>query len=194
MTKRDDTNLLNLIAEAGMLKRVRRSGWWVLGIKDVETVADHSFRCAVIGYILACMEKTEPYKVLLMTLFNDIHEARISDLHKMAHRYIDGQKAEDKAFREQIAPLPKNMKNELSGMHAEYRLQKTKESIVARDADILECLIQAKEYKEHGYKEAFRFMKKAPSKLKTKSAKKLWSLAKTMDLNKWWERLSEFKR
>ena len=51
-----DKELLNFIAEAGMLKRVRRSGWSVLGIKDAETVAEHSFRCAVIGYILASME------------------------------------------------------------------------------------------------------------------------------------------
>lgn len=194
MARRQNTKLLNFIAEAGMLKRVRRSGWWVLGIKDVETVADHSFRCVVIGYIIAHMENIKPYKVLVMTLFNDIHEARINDLHKMSQRYIKAQKAEDKAFAEQISSLPKNIKSELSGFHAEYRKQKTKESIIARDADILECLIQAKEYQEHGYKEAFRFMKKAPRHLKTKSAKKLWSLAKRTSLNEWWERLSEFSR
>lgn len=194
MSKKQDAKLLNFIAEAGMLKRVRRSGWWVLGIKDAETVAEHSFRCAVIGYIIACMEKAPPYKVLLMTLFNDMHEARINDLHKMSERYIKLRKAEDRAFAEQIGSLPENIKNELSSMRKEYKRQNTKESIIARDADILECLIQAKEYEEHGYKEAFKFMKKAPSFLKTKSSKKLWSMAKAMNLNEWWEKLSEFKR
>ena len=186
--------LLNFIAEAGMLKRVRRSGWWVLGIKDAETVAEHSFRCAVIGYIIACMENASSYKVLVMTLFNDIHEARLNDLHKMASRYIKLDKAEDKAFSEQIKDLPEIIKNELSTMHKEYKKQKTKESIIVRDADILECLIQAKEYYEYGYKKAFKFMKKAPSFLKTKSAKKLWTLTKTVDLNQWWEKLGEFKK
>lgn len=194
MTKKKHVNLMNLIAEAGMLKRVRRSGWWVLGIKDSETVADHSFRCAVIGYIIAKMEKVHPYKVLLMTLFNDMHEARINDLHKMSQRYIKLQEAEDMAFKEQISNLPKSMKNELKDMHEEYRKQGSMESIIARDADILECLVQAKEYKEYGFKEAFRFMKKAPKFLRTKSAKRLWALAKGMNLNKWWESLSEFKR
>ena len=192
--KNKDKDLVNFIAEAGMLKRVRRSGWWVLGIKDPETVADHCFRCAVIGYIIACMEDVAPYRVLLMTLFNDIHEARINDQHKMAQRYMDFQKAEDKAFSGQIEVLPKKMKNELSGMRAEYTRQSTKESVIARDADILECLIQAKEYQEHGFKEAFRFMKKAPEKLRTKSAKSLWRLAKGMSLSEWWEKLSVFKR
>ena len=194
MKKNEQMKLLNFISEAGMLKRVRRSGWWVLGIKDVETVADHSFRCAVLGYVLASMEKVAPYKVFLMTLFGDLHEARINDLHKMAQRYIDGKAAEDKAFMEQVKSLPSPMKNELSSTHKEYRRQKTKESIIARDADILECLIQAKEYHEHGYSEALKFMKKAPGFLKTKSAKSLWKLAKSANLNEWWEKLSEFER
>ncbi len=177
-----------------MLKRVRRSGWWVLGIKDGETVAEHSFRCAVIGYVIASGENVHSYKVLLMTLFNDIHEARINDLHKMSQRYLDFQKAEDKSFAEQTHSLPKGMKNELRGIYAEYRKQNTKESIIARDADILECLIQAKEYYEHGFKEAFKFMKKAPRFLKTKTAKELWSLAGNTNLNRWWEKLSQFER
>jgi len=194
MSKNSDSKLMDFISEAGVLKRVQRSGWWVLGIKDGETVAEHSFRCAVIGYILASMEGANAYKVLLMTLFNDIHEARINDLHKMSQRYINLKKAEDKAFSEQVSSLPGPMKKELSSLHAEYRAQKTKESLIARDADILECLIQAKEYQGHGFKEAVKFMKKAPNFLKSKSAKKLWSLAKRSDLNTWWEKLTVFDR
>jgi len=37
-------------------------------------------------------------------------------------------------------------------------------------------------------------MKKAPDFLRTKSAKKLWRLAKSAKINKWWEKLSEFRR
>ncbi len=194
--KKDSSSrkLLNFISEASMLKRVVRSGWPVLGIKNAESVAEHSFSCCVIGYVLARMENASLKEVLLMTLLNDIHEARITDLHKMAQRYIDAQSAEDKSFCEQISFLPKIFKDELGSMREEYRLQKTKESIVARDADILECLIQAKEYHEHGFNEAVKFMSKAPSFLRTKSARKLWRLAKTMNLNDWWIRLSDFKR
>jgi len=194
MAGNQDKNILEFIAEAGLLKRIKRSGWWVLGIKDGESVAEHSFRCAVIGYVISKMEKVSPYKTLVMTLFGDIYEARISDLHKMAQRYFEFEKGEDKAFKEQVKPLPKAIKGELGDLHKEYRRQKSKESIIARDADILECLIQAKEYYEFGFKEANKFMKKAPSFLKTKSAKKLWSLAKRMKLNEWWMRIAEFKR
>jgi putative hydrolase of HD superfamily len=140
------------------------------------------------------MEKVSPYKVLMMTLFGDIHEARISDLHKMAQRYLDYEKTEDKAFLEQVSVLPQFLKGELLGLRKEYRKQKSRESIIARDADILECLIQAKEYYEFGFKEAHKFMNKAPEHLRTRSAKRLWQLAKKMKLNDWWMRLSEFKR
>ena len=190
-TKED---IINFISEAGMLKRVTRSGWSVLGIKDAETVAEHSFRCAVIGYIIARLEKADPYRVLLMTLFNDIHEARITDLHKMAQRYIEAEACEDESFDEQIEKLPNGLKDELADMRQDYRKQHTKESLIARDADIIECLIQAKEYDEHGHKEAYKFMKKAPEHLKTKSAKELWKKAKSMNLNDWWMSLSDFKR
>ncbi|MFH1692404.1 MAG: HD domain-containing protein [Candidatus Omnitrophota bacterium] len=189
-----DEKILNFISEASMLKRVTRSGWSVLGIKNAESVAEHSFSCCVIGYVLARMERVSIQEVLLMTLFNDIHEARITDLHKMAQRYIDAEGAEDKSFCEQISFLPKILRDDLGSMRDEYRKQKSKESIVARDADILECLIQAKEYHEHGFSEAIKFMSKAPRFLKTKSAKKLWKLAKNMKLNDWWIRLSDFKR
>lgn len=177
-----------------MLKRIQRSGWSVLGIKNAESVADHSFRSAVLGYIIARMEGAAPYKVLIMTLFCDLHEARIGDLHKMAQRYFDLEEKEDEAFSEQISSLPKKLNYELKGARIEYRRQKTKASIIARDADILECLIQAREYQQHGFKEAEKFMKKAPSFLRTKSARKLWKLAQEQNLNDWWEALTEFKR
>jgi len=193
-SRRSLKNILNLVSEAGMLKRVPRSGWSVLGIKNAESVADHSFRCAVIGYALAHLENVAPYKVLLMTIFNDLHEARITDLHKMAQRYIDADMVEDKSYFEQISVLPKGMKSELSGARKEYKRQATKESIIARDADILECLIQAKEYLEQGFSGAVKFTKKAPRFLKTQSARKLWSLAKNMNLEDWWFGLSGFKR
>jgi len=187
-------SILNFIAEAGMLKRTPRTGWSVLGVKDAESVADHSFRCAVLGYTLSRMEEVEPYEVLMMTLFNDLHEARIGDLHKMAQRYIKLEPKEDQAFKEQVSVLPAKIKNELTDLRKDYRKQKSKASVIARDADILECLIQAKEYYEHGFKEAVKFMKKAPSFLKTPSACKLWRLAKATNLNEWWEKLSKFER
>ena len=177
-----------------MLKHVRRSGWWVVGIDDPETVAEHSFRTSLIGYFLAKQEAVDAYKVLVMTLFNDLHEARINDLHKMGQRYIDFSSAEKKAFKDQLQGLNKKIASELEIFRYELDAQSSREAVVARDADILECLLQAKEYYEQGERLAKNFFKKAPAKLKTRSAKLLWAKIKGSAIDKWWQAISEFKR
>jgi len=186
-------NIVEWILEAGLLKRTPRSGWSLLGVSNAESVADHSFRCAVIGYVLAHMENVDVHRTLLMTLFNDIHETRITDLHKMAQHYVDAGAAEDRSFSDQIGGLPDGVRGELADARDEYRAQVSKESIVARDADILECLVQAKEYSEQGQTSAALFMKNA-NYLKTDSAQKLWALIESTDVNEWWSRIGTFGR
>jgi putative hydrolase of HD superfamily len=189
-----DLAAINFFAEAGLLKKIKRSGWWVAGIKDPESVAEHCFRCAVIGYYLAHQEGADPYKVIVMTLFNDIHESRINDLHKMGHYYIDFKDAERRVFKDQTELLAAAMKEELRRFRAEYDGQRSKEGVVARDADILECLLQAKEYHDIGYKGAEKFFQKAPEFLHTKTAQRLWRKIKRWDSRSWWEHVVKFER
>ena len=185
---------LNFFAEAGLLKRVKRSGWWVAGIENPESVAEHCFRCALIGYYIAHCEEVDPYQVVTMTLFNDIHEARINDLHKMGHYYIEFRHAEQRAFDDQLKFLNAKVRNELAAFRNSYNKQSSKESIVARDADILECLIQAKEYMDNGYPVAKTFFKRAPDYLKTKTAQGLWQVALKWDSHEWWQNVVKFER
>jgi len=196
-TRQKNNNILNAVnffAETGLLKKIKRSGWWVAGIKDPESVADHCFRCAVMGYYIAHLEKADPFKVVTMALFNDIHEARINDLHKMGHYYIDFKDAEKRVFEDQMKNLDKNIKKELTGFRQDYDTQSSQESVVARDADILECLLQAKEYYDNGHTKAKKFFKTAPNHLKTKTAKKMWKQIKEWDSGRWWEDVVKFER
>lgn len=186
-------HIVQWILEAGLLKRTPRSGWVLAGVRDAESVADHSFRCAVIGYVLAHMEGADVHRTVIMTLFNDIHEARIGDLDKMAQHYLDFESAEDRSFSDQIEGLPKGIQDELRNVRNEYRAQTSKESIVARDADILECLVQAKEYSAQGKKGAALLMKNA-GHLETDSARKLWALVEKTDVNGWWAGIGTFER
>jgi len=190
----ENRNTLNFLAEAGMLKRIKRSGWWMVGIPYEESVAEHSFRCALIAYILAKMEGVDPYKAMVMGLMGDIPEARINDLHKVASRYLDGRAAEKKAYEEQTALLEDDIKKELMELKEDYDAQTTAGSVIARDADILECLLQAKEYSDLGFKTAEKFFKTAPEKLQTNSAKALWESMKSWDSSVWWEKLGTFER
>jgi putative hydrolase of HD superfamily len=193
-SKKASSPALDFFAEAGLLKRVKRSGWWVAGLEDPESVADHCFRCAVIGFYMAHEEGADPYRVLAMTLFNDIHEARINDLHKMGHYYIDFKAAEKRVFKDQVEALPLKVKGALVDIRGDYDTQKTHEALIARDADILECLVQAREYADNGYPVAVKFLKRAPGFLRTATAKKLWDDLQRWDSTVWWENVVKFER
>ena len=185
---------LDFFAEAGLLKKIKRSGWWVAGIKDPESVAEHCFRTAVMAYYMAHVEGVDPYKSVVMALFNDIHESRINDLHKMGHYYIDFKEAEKKVFADQIKNLDGVVKDELKRLRDEYDRQLSPESTLARDADILECLLQAKEYHQAGYLVAEKFLQRAPQYLKTETARKFWREMKKWDAHRWWQGVVKFER
>ena len=186
-------SLAKFIYEVGMLKRVKRSGWWLINIKDPESVADHSFRVAVVGYILAQMEKVNPERVVLMSVFNDLHEARLNDLHKVGHRYINFREAETEASKEQTEPLGE-IGEGFFEIHNELKEQKTKESVVARDADLLECFAQAREYEKAGYADAKDWMTNIKKILVTPSAQKLAKELEATDPNDWWRGLKKSER
>ena len=186
--------VLNLLAEAGVLKSVRRSGWWMIGIKNGESVAEHSFRTGLLGYLLAKMEKADPYPVVMMSLLNDLHEARINDLHKVGHRYIDFRAAEQKAAAEQLAALPPALRTDLTRWSQDLHRQKTRASIIARDADLLECMIQGKEYFDQGHPRAITWMTRPQHLLKTKSAKALAKALKNWSSHSWWQSLVTLSR
>ena len=183
----------NFIFEMGALKNVKRSGWCMINVKDPENVAEHSFRSGLLGYFLAKLEQADYHKVTLMSLFNDLHEARLNDLHKVGHRYIDFRKAELIARKEQAEPLGE-MGKELLELHQEFMEQKTKESLVARDADLLENAFQAKEYLEIGHKDAQNWIDNIKKILKTDSAKKLIQQIEKSSSNDWWKDLKKIER
>ncbi len=191
--KTPDRALANFFYEAGQLKRVRRSGWWTINIKDPESVAEHSFRAAVIGHALARLENADAARVTLMCVFNDFHEARLNDLHKVGHRYIDFKEAETRAHREQMEPLGM-LGKELFALHEEFQQQKTKESLVARDADLLEGLVQAREYQKTGYADAQNWIDNIRKILVTPSAKRLAAALEQADPNDWWRGLKKSER
>jgi putative hydrolase of HD superfamily len=187
-------DILNYFFEIGILKRVKRSGWWVAGVKDPESVADHSFRAAVLAYIMADMEGANPEKACSICLFHDLAEARINDHHKISARYINKHDGEEKAFMEQLERLPKKTAAKIAKLYHDYDNDKIKESVIARDADLLECAIQAKEYMEIGHKEAGDWMKRIDLLLKTKTAKQLSKQLFRQSSHDWWQGLKKKAR
>ncbi len=143
--------LAKYLHELGQLKRVRRSGWWLAGVRDPESVAEHSFRVVAVAYFLARMEGADVAKTLAMAVFHDAAEARVNDPHRLAREYIEWSGVEAEVIDDQLRGLPGRLALDLRSLLGEGRDKKTLEACIVKDADRLECLLQAREYAEQGY-------------------------------------------
>lgn len=183
----------NYIFELGTLKKFRHSGTLLAGVQNPDSIAEHAYRAAIIGYILAEMEKANPEKTMLICLLHDNAEARITDLHKVARRYIDSSKPEMEAYRDQTKNLPEAIGKKFLGLFNEYETRSSKEGLIAKDADMLETAFQAKEYFDLGYKTCQDWINNVSKCLKTPSAKKLLKEMEKTEFTDWWRGLEKIE-
>ncbi|MDD5337685.1 MAG: HD domain-containing protein [Candidatus ainarchaeum sp.] len=163
----------DFIFQLGNLKRTPRSGWLTIGIKNCESVAEHSFRTGVLAYLLARREglgKEKAREAMAVALLHDAHEARMGDLHRLAKRYA---KPDDEMA----------IKETMGALGPEFGTKDKKILLIARDADLLEMFFQAKEYMDEGNLYAKEWL--APKKLKTAAAKGLYEKMVKRDSRKW---------
>ena len=174
--------IANFLFEVGMLKRTPRSGLQFLGTGN-ESVAEHAFRVAFIGYVLAQLDKdADEKKLIKMCMFHDLHEARTGDLNYMNKKYVTLD--EKKAVRDLTETLP--FGNDIKQLIGEFNKGESKEALLANDADQLDLILMLKENKDLGNKYADEWIRFAMKRLKTDTA---ISLAKTVigtDSTHWW--------
>ncbi|MBB5825706.1 HD domain-containing protein [Micromonospora carbonacea] len=163
---------MRFIFEAGVLKRAARTGWWFAGVKHPETIAEHSHRTALIGMILAAMEGADPARVTMLCVLHDTQETRTTDLPHIAKRYLTA--APNTAITaDQVAGCPPAVTDTITAAVTEYEAGETLDAIVARDADKLECLVQAVEYRHQGIDNVQRWIDSSRAALRTNSAHRL---------------------
>ena len=146
---------------AGKLKKVRRTGWGMrVGIKDAESVADHTYRAALMAMVVADARGLDTEKVVRMALMHDLGETIIGDWDalqtKLDGRVEEKQKKENEAFRKILSMLPKELEQKYVELWEELVAGETEESKLFKQADRLETILQALEYEKEGYgKERF---------------------------------------
>ena len=188
----DYTNFSRFFYELGMLQRVQREGWKLLGLTHPESVAEHSLRSAQIAYVLAILEDhPSPETVCSMLVFHDIGECRIGDVQKVANRYI--QSDERRAVSDQLEPL-NDIGTLIFRLWDEIESQDSKKGIIAKDADLLELALTACEYKKQGFTAADDWLEKTRKRLNTSSAKKLLESFIETDPISWWDGLKQLKK
>ena len=175
-------NIVNLLFEAGMLKRTPRTGLQFLGTGS-ESVAEHAFRVTFIGYVLSKIEKDiDETKLIKMCLLHDLHEARTGDLNYMNKKYVKVD--EKKAIKDLTKTL--SFGNDISNSVEEFNSGKSKEALLANDADQLDLILMLKENKDLGNKYADEWISFALKRLKTDTAKKLSQKILDTDSTHWW--------
>ena len=71
------------------LKKVKRSGWIShVGVKDPESVADHSFMCTLLAMCIGDMEGYDVKKLMRMALLHDVQESVTGDYDQYAKEKI----------------------------------------------------------------------------------------------------------
>ncbi|WBB77607.1 HD domain-containing protein [Micromonospora sp. WMMD882] len=184
MSNDQDAAAIRFIFEAGVLKRAARTGWWFAGVKHPESIAEHSHRTALIGMILAAMEGADPARVTMLCVLHDTQETRITDIPHIAKRYLTAA-PNTTVTADQVTDCPPAVADTITTAVAEYEAGDTLEAIVARDADKLECLVQAVEYRHQGIDNVQRWIDSSRAALRTASAQRLAEVALTAQPLAW---------
>jgi len=146
-------------------------------------VADHSFRTAIIGYVLSSQEPdADRNKVALMCLFHDISEARSGDHNYMNKKYVEVD--EESAIRDQVRELL--FGDEIIALIHEFNSGDTLDARLSKDADQLDLILELKEQLDLGNPNAQDWLSFAFRRLHTDGAKKMAEEILTTHSTDWW--------
>lgn len=173
--------LADFIQECGMLRHTPRSGYAFLG-SGRESVAEHSYRTTVIGYVLARLAGASVEEVMRLCLFHDLHEARTGDFNYVNHRYNTSRARE--ALEDAVAGT--GLEDDiLSGFQA-FEDRESLEARLARDADQLDLMANLRAEQDRGNAFAVQWLENAVQRLRTPWGQELGRELMRTDSNRWW--------
>ena len=172
--------ILDFLIEIGKLKKMKRRGWIMRKVKEPESIADHTFRMAILAWILGSLKNLNTNKIVKMALVHDLCEVYAGDttpyepflkkiknekeLEKLLKTWPklsqkekikfakEKFKKELKALKKILKKLPKYLQKEMVALWLEYEKGLTKEGRFVKQLDRVENLIQAFEYLKEGNK------------------------------------------
>jgi putative hydrolases of HD superfamily len=122
--------------------------------------------------VIALAEGADAERAATIVVFNDLAETRTGDIEYVARRYVNA--AEDEAIAaDQVRDLPPAMSEAYLAVIRQAEEAATPEAVCARDADKLECLLQAREYQRQGHAEAQTWADKMAEAVHTETGRAL---------------------
>lgn len=143
----DETaRLIEFLVHAGEMKKTRRTGWVLHKVPNPESVAEHSFRTALMAYVLADELNADGNKLVKMALVHDLGEAIIGDIAVIDPQHANKVHKEREAIKKLSGLLSDG--EEMATLWEEYEAKSTREAQLVRELDKLEMMVQALEYEK----------------------------------------------
>lgn len=173
------TGIVEVIFAAEKLKKEKRKGWIAkAGIKNPESVADHSFATALIAMMVGDDINLDTEKMIRMALLHDLGESIIGDL--MPGEDQLKEEKEDRAIKALFSKLSEESRSFYEGLWQEFRASESPEAVIVHQIDKLEMGIQAKLYMTSGNDDVLqRFMRAAEDSLDHTRLLSLWNEVKS---------------
>lgn len=135
------------------LKKLRRTGWQLRGIRECESLADHCFGVVLLTHLLAPMfDDIDQKKAVAMAIVHELGECRVGDIPYTALSYFpDKSELEIRAVKDILEPMGTQISSENLQLFEEFEAGTTKEARFVRAIDKLEMLITAAEYEKSGF-------------------------------------------
>ena len=144
-------DFFNIVAE---LKKIPRKGWKEkLGLKNPESVADHSYLTAIMAMIISDLNRLDTQKILKMSLLHDLAESITGDLMPEEISKKDKAELENQTISDIFTKLPTTLAVDYSKIWHEYQERKSKEAELVHEVDRLEMALQAHKYRSEGLSE-----------------------------------------
>ncbi|SCX94652.1 HD domain-containing protein [Desulfoluna spongiiphila] len=174
--------IADFLFEAGMLKRIPRSGYHFLG-GGKESIAEHSFMITTIAFALSRMDETvDAGKLLAMCLVHDLPEARTGDLNYVQKKYCSADEA--RAVADQARGLP--FGKEYAALVEEFNACETLEARLAKDADQLAFVLDLRTLMDTGHNGADKWLAVVLERLVTEPGRKLADAIVSRAWDDWW--------
>ena len=171
--------ILQIVVAGLNLKRRPRTGWVEKGIKNPESVADHSYSLALLAMLIADLRGLDAEKLIRMALLHDLAEAYVGDLTPRQKRRIGRENAR-KLEQSLLATLFRNLPNNLSERYLklleEMNNGETPEAKTLHELDKLEMALESLKLEQEYEINLSRFRREA---IQTELGKNILKLLRT---------------
>jgi len=141
------SELIKFFHDIGQLKNISRTGWGRCGIKKPESVADHSFRTALIAMVMSDYLKFNTEKVMRLALLHDLAEVVTGDITPYDKLTTQEKREKELMAVEEILEGLTNAKDYLT-LWKEYDNGASQEAKLVKNIDKFEMALQAAEYQK----------------------------------------------